>query len=72
MTEEQAIERIDEALRKVLPDCVWTHRIARVAWDEIKAIVREDALTLRLPPADEAQGMSIKARNNDGKQLTVT
>lgn len=48
MTEEQAIERITDIVGRLLPDYPYSdksfipHQIAMAAWNEMKAIAREE------------------------------
>lgn len=52
MTEEQAIERLTEAIyQAVIADEKWVcDDLAEAAWNEIKAIAREDAARCRRVP----------------------
>ena len=74
MTEEQAIDRIYAAIHREFGtqfdegyDEPTVARMSKAAWNEIKAITREDALTVHLPLASEAPGAIVKAWNRVGK-----
>lgn len=59
MTEEQAIERIDAAIRRTLPrPHLWSDAPAKAAWNEIKAIAREDEQRVRLEATKAVRELS--------------
>ncbi len=74
MTEEQAIERVTDAMMvgiNNIYDRRFVEKLAYSAWNEIKAIAREDALTLHLPAPADAPNKSVTAWNRDGKSLSA-